>query len=74
MQDRPERAARLLGSSAARRGEMGVSLSPIVRADHTHGVNAARAALGEDAFTTAWAFGHAMSVEEAITDALTGNE
>jgi hypothetical protein len=53
---------------------MGVSLSPIVRADHDHAVNAARAALGEDAFTSAWAFGHAMSVEEAITDALGGNE
>jgi predicted ATPase/transcriptional regulator with XRE-family HTH domain len=74
MQGRPGRAARLLGSSAARREEMGVSLSPIVRADHDHAVNAARAALGEDAFTSAWAFGHAMSVEEAITDALGGNE
>jgi hypothetical protein len=36
---------------------MGVSLSPIVRADHAHAVNAVRAAPGEDAFTTAWAFG-----------------
>jgi prepilin-type processing-associated H-X9-DG protein len=52
---------------------MGVSLSPIVRADHNHAVNAARAALRQDAFTMAWADGHAMSVEEAITDALGGN-
>jgi hypothetical protein len=49
---------------------MGTPLSPIIRADHGHASNAARAALGEDAFTTAWAVGHAMSLEEAIADAL----
>ena len=74
MEGRPERAARLLGASAARREELGISLSPIVQADHDHAVNAARAALGEDAFTRAWAGGHAMSLEEAITDALGDNE
>ena len=75
MQGRSERAARLLGASAARSEELGISLSPIVQADHDHAVNAARAALGEDAFTTAWAAGHAESLEEAITDVLrTTNE
>jgi tetratricopeptide (TPR) repeat protein len=72
MQGRPERAARLLGASAARREEQGITLSPIVRADHDHAENAARAALGEDAFTTAWAVGHAMPLEEAVKDALGG--
>jgi hypothetical protein len=75
MQGRSERAAQLLGASAARSEELGISLSPIVQADHDHAVNAARAALGEDAFTTAWAAGHAESLEEAITDVLrTTNE
>jgi predicted ATPase len=72
MQGRPERAARLLGASAARREEQGITLSPIVRADHDHAENAARAALGEDAFTTAWSVGHAMSLEVAVKDALGG--
>jgi tetratricopeptide (TPR) repeat protein len=70
MQGRPERAARLLGASAALRDEMGAPLAPTSRADHDHATNAARAALGQDAFAAAWAVGHAMSLEEAITDAL----
>jgi hypothetical protein len=70
MQGRPERAARLLGASAALRDDMGAPLAPTSRADHDHAANAARAALGEDAFAAAWAVGHAMSLEEAITDAL----
>ena len=70
MQGRPERAARLLGASAALRDEMGAPLAPASRADHDHAANAARAALGEDAFAAAWAVGQAMSLEEAITDAL----
>jgi len=63
VQGRPERAARLLGASAAIREGRGAPLSPIVRADHDHASNAARDALGEEAFTAAWAAGHAMSFE-----------
>jgi tetratricopeptide (TPR) repeat protein len=70
MQGRPERAARLLGASAALREEMGTPLSPILRADHDHASNAAREALGEEAFSAAWAVGHAMPLEESIADAL----
>jgi predicted ATPase/DNA-binding XRE family transcriptional regulator len=70
MQGRPERAARLLGASAALRDEMGAPLVPASRTDHDHAANAARVALGEDAFAAARAVGHAMSLEEAITDAL----
>jgi predicted ATPase/DNA-binding XRE family transcriptional regulator len=69
-QDRPERVARLLGASAALREELDIPLSPIVRADHDHAANAARAALGEEAFAAARAVGHAMSLEEAIADAV----
>ena len=67
---RPERAARLLGISAAQREEMGRPLSPFVQADHDHAASAARAAMGEDAFAAAWTAGQAMSLEEAIAEAL----
>jgi predicted ATPase/DNA-binding XRE family transcriptional regulator len=70
MQGRPARAARLLGASAARRDETGTSLSPITLADHDHAVNAAREALGEEAFEAAWAAGHSMPLEEVIAYAL----
>lgn len=70
VRDRPERAARLLGASAALCEEVGISLSPMVQVDHEHAVDAARAALGEDAFATAWAAGFAMSPGEAIAEAL----
>jgi tetratricopeptide (TPR) repeat protein len=71
---RPERAARLLGASAALREEMGTPLTLIARVDHEHAVNAARAALGEDAFSAAWAVGRAMNLEEVIADALGDHE
>ena len=70
MQGRPERAARLLGASAALRDEMGTPLSPILRADHDHASDAARGALGAEAFEAAWDEGHAMPFEESITYAL----
>jgi hypothetical protein len=70
MQGQPERAARLLGASAALREEIGAPLSPVARVDHDHASNAARATLGEDAFAAAWAEGYAMPLEEATADAL----
>ncbi len=70
VQGRPERAARLLGASAALREELGTPLSPIVQADHDHALNAARAALGEEAFEAAWTKGSEMTFEEAIAYAL----
>jgi predicted ATPase/DNA-binding XRE family transcriptional regulator len=66
VQGRPERAARLLGTSAALRDEMGTPLVPIARADHDHAVNDTRAALGEDAFAAAWAEGSGMTLEEVM--------
>lgn len=70
----PERAARLLGASAARRDEVGVSLSPVALVDHHRAVNAAREALGEEAFDAAWHEGHAMPLEESIAYALEDDE
>jgi hypothetical protein len=74
MQGQSERAAQLLGVSAARREEQGISLSPIVRADHDHAEKVARAALGAEAFSNAYAVGQAISLEEAIADVLGGDE
>ena len=72
MQGRPERAARLLGVSAARRDAMGTSFSPVTLADHDLAVNAAQRALGEEVFEAAWTAGHGMPLEDAIADALDG--
>ena len=70
IQGRPERAARLLGSSAARREDIGTHLTQITRADHDHADAIARAALGEDAFEAAWNDGHERPLNEIIDETL----
>jgi hypothetical protein len=70
MQDRPERAAWLLGASAALRDEMGTPPTPIARADHDQASEAALEALGEAAFETAWTTGNETPFEASITAAL----
>jgi predicted ATPase/DNA-binding XRE family transcriptional regulator len=72
MQGQPERAARLLGASAALSDEMGTPLSPTVRADHDHASRTAHETLGEDAFEAAFAAGRAMPLEESILSARSG--
>jgi len=70
MQDRPERAAWLLGASAALRDETGIPLTPIARVDHDHASEAVREALGEVAFETAWTAGNETPFKASITTAL----
>ena len=70
MQGQAERAATLLGASAALREETGTPLSPVTRADHDHASDAAYEALGEQAFEAAWAAGNGMPFEESIAAAL----
>jgi predicted ATPase/transcriptional regulator with XRE-family HTH domain len=70
IQGRPERAARLLGAAAARREEKGTPLTPITRADRDHAVTEIRAAIGEDALAVEWAKGNAMTLEEALREAV----
>jgi predicted ATPase/DNA-binding XRE family transcriptional regulator len=63
---RPEQAARLLGTSAALRDEMGVPLTLVERTDHDYAVTSARTELGVKAFEEAWAGGYATSLGVAI--------
>jgi len=70
MQGRPERAALLLGASAALRDEMGTPLSPVTRANHDHASAAAHETFGEEAFEAAWADGYATPFDESIAAAL----
>jgi predicted ATPase/DNA-binding XRE family transcriptional regulator len=71
-QGRMERAARLCGAAAALREDKGWPLPPAKRAEHDRTVAAAHAALGEAAFTAAWARGHALPLEEAIEETFLG--
>jgi tetratricopeptide (TPR) repeat protein len=73
-QGRMERAARLCGAAAALREDMGWPLPPAKRVEHDRTVVAARGTLGEDAFAAAWARGHALPLEKAITDTLSNGE
>ena len=65
-----EKATLILAAAAALHEAIGVPLPPCDRADCDRDVAAARAALGEEAFATAWAVGHAMTLEQAVAYAL----
>ena len=74
VQGRAERATRLFGAASAWWAAMGVRLSPIDRADHDWGVNAARAVLSAEAFKTAWSHGVSLSALQAVELGLTDSE
>ena len=64
-------AAQLLGAVEVLREAIGSPpLSPDERTDYEQALVAARTALGEEAFATAWAQGRAMPLEQAIAYAL----
>ena len=73
-----ERAARLFGAAAALRATLGeagsrgwsLALAPRSRVDYEAQVAAARAALGEETFTAAWAVGATRTPEQARAEAL----
>jgi non-specific serine/threonine protein kinase len=73
-QGRMQRAARLCGVAGALREDTRWPLPPAKRVEYERTMAAAREALGEEAFETAWAEGHAMPLEDAITVALNNNE
>jgi hypothetical protein len=63
----PERAAQLGGAAESQREILGVPLPPEQRASHDRALQAMRATLGEDAVAAAWAEGHALSLDQAIS-------
>jgi predicted ATPase/DNA-binding SARP family transcriptional activator len=65
-----ERAARLFGAAEGLRELSGAPLAAADRAEHDRSVAAVRTALGEAAFTAAWAAGRALSLEQAVAQAL----
>jgi tetratricopeptide (TPR) repeat protein len=72
--DEPERAGRLLGATNDWYIGWMFTRSPKERRQREQAVSEIRQALGEDAFTTAWEQGMAMTLEEAIAYALEGDE
>ncbi|HUY75807.1 MAG TPA: tetratricopeptide repeat protein, partial [Ktedonobacterales bacterium] len=65
-----EPAARLLGAATALRARLGAPLTARAQADVAQAVAAARATLGEEQGAAAYAAGRALSLEEAIAEAL----
>ena len=59
-------AARLWGAAESSREHCGVPLLPLERVDYEPAVAAARTHLGEQEFTTAWAEGRAMTLEQVL--------
>lgn len=66
----PVGAGRLLGAVEALLTAIGAVLQPAERAMADVDAAAARQALGEEGFATAWEAGRAMLMEEAIAEAL----
>jgi predicted ATPase/DNA-binding SARP family transcriptional activator len=66
----PERAARLLGAMEAVSGAIGHALTRHERALYEREVAAVRAALGEEGIAAARAAGRALTVEQAVAEAL----
>jgi ATP/maltotriose-dependent transcriptional regulator MalT len=59
-------AARLWGAAEGLRATIGLPISPVERIPYEQAVAAARARLGEKAFSAAWAEGRAISPEQAL--------
>jgi predicted ATPase/class 3 adenylate cyclase len=65
-----EQAARLYGATAALQQRLGYPARALWRVDTEEAVAPARATLGEERWAAAFAAGRALSLEEAITEAL----
>jgi len=66
----PERGARLFGAGEAVLGAKGLVVPEAYRGLYARAVAGVRRALGEEAFTAAWAAGQALSLEAAVAEAL----
>jgi tetratricopeptide (TPR) repeat protein len=66
----PERAAQLFGAAESLHKIIGPRLNPFDHHDHASVVASLRTSLGDDAFTSAWSLGRAMTREQAVAYAL----
>jgi hypothetical protein len=66
----PEKAARLFGAAEALRQAIGALLPSGARDDNEREVSLLRSRLGEAKFSAVWAESRAMTMEQAIADAL----
>jgi len=70
LDEEPERAARLWGAAEQLRQAIGCRSAPAACATYERAVATARAQLGEEAFEAAWAAGRALTLEQAIAEAV----
>jgi hypothetical protein len=68
--DQAERAARLLGASEALLDAIGATLDSTDQADYDRSVAMTRTQLDEATFAAAWEAGRAMTLEQAIAEAM----
>jgi len=73
LDEEPERAARLWGAAERLRQAIGCRSAPAARATYERAVVAARAQLSEEGFAAAWEAGGALTLEQAISEALALN-
>jgi tetratricopeptide (TPR) repeat protein len=74
LRQHPERAARLLGTAEAIRQSSNSPRPLTAREEYENTISTAQAALGEAAFTAAWAEGQTKSPAEAVEYALAGGD
>jgi hypothetical protein len=66
----PARAARLFGAVEALRESTGIPLAPVYHAAYERDLAATRILLDAEAWDVAWVAGRALTLEQAIADAL----
>ncbi len=71
---RPDVAVRLYGAAEAQRERVGRPIHSLFREEYESEVAISRQALSESAFTEGWAAGRALTLEEAVGEALSSFE
>jgi len=70
LDEEPERAAQLWGAAERRRQMIGCCPAPAARATYERALAAARGQVGDDATAAAWEAGGALTLKQAIDEAL----
>ena len=68
-QGNPEGAVRLSAAAEAIQTRIGLAVAPALRAKNERALAAARVALGEEAFASAWAAGGGLPLDRAVAEA-----